>query len=73
MLLRRCPSRSLTIVGDRAQTPHGFTESWQERLEHAGLDNINLATLSINYRTPELIFTREDGRHSDLSPSRGTS
>jgi hypothetical protein len=48
MLLRRCPSRSLTIVGDRAQTPHGFTESWQERLEHAGLDNINLATLSIN-------------------------
>src|SRR5690606_20434001 len=33
MLLRRCPSRSLTIVGDRAQARHGFTESWQERLE----------------------------------------
>ena len=32
MLLRRCPSRSLTIVGDRAQARHGFTESWQERL-----------------------------------------
>src|SRR6516165_9541415 len=28
MLLLRCPSRSLTIVGDRAQARHGFTESW---------------------------------------------
>ena len=33
MLLLRCPSRSFTIVGDRAQARHGFTESWQERLE----------------------------------------
>ncbi len=38
MLLRRCPSRSFTIVGDRAQARHGFTESWQERLERVGLD-----------------------------------
>src|SRR3954452_13776020 len=29
MLLLRCPSRSFTIVGDRAQARHGFTESWQ--------------------------------------------
>ena len=28
MLLLRCPSRSFTIVGDRAQARHGFTESW---------------------------------------------
>ncbi|MEN0135618.1 MAG: RNA polymerase recycling motor ATPase HelR, partial [Rhodococcus sp. (in: high G+C Gram-positive bacteria)] len=27
MLLLRCPSRSFTIVGDRAQARHGFTES----------------------------------------------
>jgi DNA helicase IV len=52
MLLRRCPSRSLTIVGDRAQARHGFTESWQERLERIGLDHMNLASLRINYRTP---------------------
>ena len=56
MLLRRCPSRSFTIVGDRAQARHGFTESWQERLERIGLDNVNLASLSINYRTPEEIM-----------------
>src|SRR5580704_15584771 len=52
MLLLRGPSRSFTIVGDRAQARHGFTESWQERLERIGFDRINLASLSINYRTP---------------------
>src|SRR3954467_548503 len=52
MLLLRCPSGSFTIVGDRAQARHGFTESWQERLERIGLDRIHLASLSINYRTP---------------------
>ncbi len=52
MLLLRCPARSFTIVGDRAQARHGFPESWQERLERVGLDRTNLATLSINYRTP---------------------
>ena len=60
MLLRRCPSRSFTIVGDRAQARHGFTESWQERLERIGLDNINVATLSINYRTPEEVMAEAE-------------
>ncbi|MFI6742479.1 RNA polymerase recycling motor ATPase HelR [Nonomuraea sp. NPDC050451] len=60
MLLLRCPSRSFTIVGDRAQARHGFTESWQERLERVGLDRINLASLSINYRTPEAIMTEAE-------------
>ncbi|MBJ8345493.1 AAA family ATPase [Antrihabitans sp. YC2-6] len=56
MLLLRCPSRSLTIVGDRAQARHGFTESWQERLERVGIDKVELAPLSINYRTPEEVM-----------------
>ena len=60
MLLLRCPSRSLTIVGDRAQARHGFTESWQERLERIGLDNIGLASLSINYRTPEEVMAEAE-------------
>ena len=60
MLLRRCPSRSLTIVGDRAQARHGFAESWQERLERIGLDNINLASLSINYRTPKEVMAEAE-------------
>ncbi|MGC1212869.1 MAG: RNA polymerase recycling motor ATPase HelR [Micromonospora sp.] len=60
MLLLRCPSRSFTIVGDRAQARHGFTESWQERLERIGLDRINLTYLSINYRTPEEVMTEAE-------------
>jgi DNA helicase IV len=60
MLLLRCPSRSFTIVGDRAQARHGFTESWRERLERIGFDQINLASLSINYRTPEEVMAEAE-------------
>ena len=60
MLLLRCPSRSFTVVGDRAQARHGFTESWQERLERIGFDPINLASLSINYRTPEEVMAEAE-------------
>ncbi|MFJ3950875.1 RNA polymerase recycling motor ATPase HelR [Streptomyces libani] len=60
MLLLRCPSRSFTIVGDRAQARHGFTESWQERLERIGLDRIDVAPLSVNYRTPEEVMAEAE-------------
>jgi hypothetical protein len=60
MLLLRCPSRSFTIVGDRAQARHGFTESWPDRLERIGLDQISLASLTINYRTPEEIMAEAE-------------
>jgi hypothetical protein len=60
MLLLRSPSRSLTIVGDRAQARHGFTETWQERLERIGLDQVDLASLTINYRTPEEVMTEAE-------------
>ena len=60
MLLLRCPSRSFTIVGDRAQARHGFTESWQERLNRIGLDRITLTALSINYRTPEAVMAEAE-------------
>jgi DNA helicase IV len=60
MLLLRCPSRSFTIVGDRAQARHGFTESWPERLQRIGLDQISLASLSINYRTPQEVMAEAE-------------
>ncbi|WP_328917245.1 MULTISPECIES: RNA polymerase recycling motor ATPase HelR [unclassified Streptomyces] len=60
MLLLRCPSRSFTVVGDRAQARHGFTESWRERLERVGLDRITVAPLSINYRTPEEVMAEAE-------------
>jgi hypothetical protein len=60
MLLRRCPSRSFTIVGDRAQARHGFPESWQERLERVGFDTIHQASLNINYRTPKEVMAEAE-------------
>ena len=60
MLLSRCPSRSFTIVGDRAQARHGFTESWRERLERVGLDRVELASLTVNYRTPQEIMAEAE-------------
>jgi superfamily I DNA/RNA helicase len=60
MLLFRCPSRSFTIVGDRAQARHGFMESWPERLERIGLDRINMSSLRINYRTPQEVMAEAE-------------
>jgi len=60
MLLQRCPTRSFTVVGDRAQARHGFFESWRERLERVGLDRISQTSLSINYRTPEEIMAQAE-------------
>src|SRR6516225_10092358 len=53
MLMRRCPSRSMTIVGDMAQASElGGGSSWQEVLEpHLG-DRWRQERLTINYRTP---------------------
>ncbi|WP_407334668.1 RNA polymerase recycling motor ATPase HelR [Dietzia kunjamensis] len=58
MILRRCPSGSLTVVGDRAQSRRDFEESWTERLERIGLSLARLTSvhLSINYRTPAEIM-----------------
>jgi superfamily I DNA/RNA helicase len=56
MLLRRVPSRSLTVVGDRAQARHGFAETWEERLTGLGLIEVTVASLSINYRTPAAVM-----------------
>ncbi|HST65214.1 MAG TPA: RNA polymerase recycling motor ATPase HelR [Mycobacteriales bacterium] len=60
MVLQRCPSGSLTIVGDRAQARHGFAESWHERLHRVGLDRVRLAALTINYRTPAEIMAEAE-------------
>lgn len=56
MLLQRCPSRSLTIVGDRAQARRGFAESWDDRLARVGIDRSHVTTLTVNYRTPSEVM-----------------
>ena len=60
MLLRRCPSREFY---DRQRPRPGqarFTESWQERLKRIGVDTINLASLSINCRTPQEVMAEAE-------------
>lgn len=56
MLLLRCPSRSFTIVGDRAQARRGFSASWREHVRRVGLERVEVASLTVNYRTPEEIM-----------------
>ncbi|HJQ00806.1 MAG TPA: DNA/RNA helicase domain-containing protein [Jatrophihabitans sp.] len=53
VLMRRCPSRSMTVVGDPAQTgsPAG-TRSWAHALGRYVGQRWRLAELTINYRTP---------------------
>ncbi len=60
MLLARCPSRSATVVGDRAQARHGFRGTWQEHLARIGLDDVTVASLSVNYRTPSEVMAEAE-------------
>ena len=55
-LLWRCPSRSMTAVGDRAQSREPFPESWPERLAGSGLPHARVLPLSVNYRTPAILM-----------------
>ncbi len=58
MLMRRCPARSMTIVGDVAQTGDlAGTSSWERVLDRYQGDRWRLAPLTINYRTPAEIMT----------------
>lgn len=53
LLLRRCPSRSFTVVGDVNQASQANRgQSWQELLGPAARANPVMETLTINYRTP---------------------
>ena len=57
MLARRCPSRSMTVVGDIAQTsaPWGAT-SWHEALEPVAPGRWRAFELTVNYRTPTQVM-----------------
>jgi DNA helicase IV len=54
MLARRCPSGSMTLVGDPGQASRpGALASWPEVLAHLPQHNAaRFVTLTINYRTP---------------------
>ncbi|MGW1493104.1 HelD family protein [Streptomyces sp. NPDC002402] len=69
LLMRRSPTRSMTLVGDPAQTgdPAGC-ESWQEILAPYVQDRWQLARLGVNYRTPAEIMEYASQRRRATDP-----
>nr|BFE69412.1 AAA family ATPase [Actinoplanes digitatis] len=58
LLMRRCPSRSMTVVGDVAQTGElAGTTTWEQVFEPHVAQRWRLAELSVNYRTPAEVMT----------------
>ena len=75
LLMRRCPSRSMTLVGDVAQTGDlAGTSSWERVLEPYVADRWRLAELTVNYRMPaEVMAVAADvlaGLDPPLEPPR---
>ncbi|MFI6760083.1 HelD family protein [Micromonospora sp. NPDC050417] len=57
LLMRRCPSRSMTVVGDVAQTGAlGGAASWRQALGPYVADRWRIRELSVSYRTPAEIM-----------------
>ena len=57
LLMRRCPNRSMTIVGDVAQTGAlAGAASWAQLLRPYVADRWRLAELTVSYRTPAEIL-----------------
>jgi DNA helicase IV len=58
MLARRCPSGSMTLVGDPGQASRpGALATWSDLLEHVPQHApVRFVTLTINYRTPSEVM-----------------
>ncbi len=70
MIARRCPSRSMTILGDLAQASGAWVPSaWEEVLETLrSRREPHVAELTINYRTPSAIMDVADRVIRDVAP-----
>ena len=57
LLLRRCPSRSMTVVGDLAQAGSAAApRTWGDVFDRMAPGRWTVQQLSVNYRTPEPIM-----------------
>jgi DNA helicase IV len=69
LLMRRCPSRSMTLVGDVAQTGSAAgTSSWGDVLGQYVADRWRLRELTVNYRTPAEIMDLAAGVLAEVDP-----
>ena len=77
MVARRCPSRSMTIVGDLAQgSGAAATDSWASVFDALGLDGHGhtraraaVVALTVNYRTPAEVMKLADRVASGATPA----
>lgn len=75
LLVRRCPTRSFTVVGDVAQASSAAgSSSWAQALTPFFGDRWRLEQLTVNYRTPaEIMAAAEPVRaavSAELHPAR---
>ncbi len=69
MLLRRIPHRSMTVVGDIAQTSAVWgAKSWARMLEPHGAGRRRTVELTVNYRTPAEIMALAAGVLAAVAP-----
>jgi DNA helicase IV len=69
-LMRRCPSRSMTLVGDVAQTSAAAgTTSWDRALRPYVADRWRRTELTVNYRTPAEIMAVAADVLRDIDPT----
>jgi DNA helicase IV len=70
MLMRRCPARSLTIVGDVAQTGDlAGSTSWHDALDAYLPDRWLLFPLTVNYRTPAEVMVIAADVLAEIDPT----
>ena len=69
MIMRRVPNRSLTVVGDVAQTGSAAgARSWGEMLDRYVKDRWREERLTVNYRTPAEIMAVAGGVLAAVAP-----
>ncbi|GAA1545183.1 AAA family ATPase [Streptomyces albidochromogenes] len=69
LLVRRCPTRSFTVVGDAAQSSDAAgATSWREALEPFFGTRWRLSQLTVNYRTPGEIMEASSQVLKAISP-----
>ncbi|MET8250926.1 ATP-binding domain-containing protein [Micromonospora sp. NPDC005197] len=70
LLMRRCPSRSMTIVGDVAQTGAlAGTPSWADALAPYVAQRWRLTELTVSYRTPAEIMAVAADVLAEIDPA----
>ena len=69
LVMRRCPTRSMTLVGDIAQTGDlAGASAWDQVLAPYVADRWRLEQLTVNYRTPAEISAVADDLLEEIEP-----